>query len=50
MVMVGKISSLGVIRRKKPATGNCLTRQFHSDGKKRRSFLALAFAAGELRR
>ena len=28
----------------------CLTRQMHSGGKKRRSFLALLFAAGELRR
>ena len=27
-----------------------LTRQIHSDGKKRRSFLALLFAAGDLRR
>jgi len=28
----------------------CITRQIHSDGKKRRSFLALHFAAGDLRR
>jgi len=27
-----------------------LTRQIHSDAKKRRSFLALLFAAGDLRR
>jgi hypothetical protein len=27
-----------------------LTRQMHSDGKKRRSFLALLFPAGDLRR
>jgi len=27
-----------------------LTKQMHSDGKKRRSFLALLFAAGDLRR
>jgi len=29
---------------------NALTRQFHADGKKRRSFLTMLFAAGELRR
>jgi hypothetical protein len=27
-----------------------ITRQIHSDGKKRRSFVALLFAAGDLRR
>lgn len=27
-----------------------LTRQMHSDGKKRRSFLALLFSAGDLQR
>ena len=29
---------------------NCITKQIHSDGKKRRSFVALLFAAGVLRR
>ena len=27
-----------------------ITKQFHTDGKKRRSFLAMLFASGELRR
>ncbi len=27
-----------------------ITRQFHADGKKRRSFLTMLFAAGELQR
>lgn len=29
---------------------NRLTWQFHTDGKKRRSFLSMLFAAGELQR
>jgi hypothetical protein len=41
---------LKITMTKKMTNLSCLTRQMHSDGKMRRSFLAMLFTAGDLRR